>query len=103
MGLQYLPRGRDRTGYGARRRSTPSWEPVEPMGSEPAADEDEEEAGAGEQLGHLALLDRVTDLRPQALVDLGEIGRRRRLEEATARDLRDRGKRLRIGRHVELS
>src|SRR4029450_4149075 len=68
-----------------------SWEAVEPVGREARPGEDEDQRRAGEELGHFLLLLGVADLRAEVLVDLGEVVRRRRLEEATAGRLRDSG------------
>ena len=57
---------------------------VEPEGGQAGAAEDEQQRRRGEPLRDLLLLLRVADLRAEALVDLGEVLGRRRLEEATA-------------------
>ncbi len=74
---------------------------VEPERGQAGAAEDEEQRRRGEPLRDLLLLLGVADLGAEALVDLGEVLGRRRLEVATAGRLRDGGERLGVRRHVE--
>src|SRR4029078_6769685 len=63
---------------------TGSRKPVEPVGREAGAGDDEEQPRGRETLRYLTLFVRVADLAAQALVDLGQVRCRRRLEVPSA-------------------